>query len=214
MKDDEIYILGVGRNTTVYIDLVESCGFKVAGLYHFSNERIGESIHGYRIIDSNINLLQHDSLDGLNFIISVGDNKIRSRLAEQIRARNGTVKGLRHPSAIISKYAELSKGVVVHANAVIQGDVFVGRDSVISCNATVIHTSKIEDACYLAANSSVGAYINIMCGALIGLGATVVSGKVEYVGANSIVGAGAVVLKNVEPDTIVAGNPAVVIRSK
>ena len=32
MKD--IYILGVGCNTVVYIDLVESCGYRVVGLYH------------------------------------------------------------------------------------------------------------------------------------------------------------------------------------
>ena len=33
MKD--IYILGVGCNTVVYIDLVESCGYRVVGLYHY-----------------------------------------------------------------------------------------------------------------------------------------------------------------------------------
>lgn len=41
--DDEIFILGVGNNTPVYIDLVEACGYTVGGLYHYNIERTGET---------------------------------------------------------------------------------------------------------------------------------------------------------------------------
>ncbi len=47
-------------------------------------------------------------------------------------------------------------------------------------------------------------------GASIGSGSTILS-KVT-IGENSIIGAGSVVTKNVPPDTIVAGNPAVVLK--
>jgi acetyltransferase-like isoleucine patch superfamily enzyme len=47
-------------------------------------------------------------------------------------------------------------------------------------------------------------------GATIGSGATILSG-VE-IGADAIVGAGSVVTKDVPPRTIVAGNPARVLR--
>lgn len=46
--------------------------------------------------------------------------------------------------------------------------------------------------------------------AWIGAGATILSGVT--IGENSVVGAGSVVTKDVEPNTIVAGNPAMVIR--
>jgi UDP-2-acetamido-3-amino-2,3-dideoxy-glucuronate N-acetyltransferase len=48
-------------------------------------------------------------------------------------------------------------------------------------------------------------------GASIGTGATILGGL--EIGARSIVGAGAVVTKNVPPDSIVAGNPARVIKT-
>lgn len=51
MKD--IYILGVGCNTVVYIDLVESCGYRVVGLYHYEEGRTGEIYFGHKIIGSN-----------------------------------------------------------------------------------------------------------------------------------------------------------------
>lgn len=46
--------------------------------------------------------------------------------------------------------------------------------------------------------------------AWIGAGATILPGVT--IGDNAVVGAGAVVTKDVEPDTIVAGNPARLIR--
>jgi acetyltransferase-like isoleucine patch superfamily enzyme len=48
-------------------------------------------------------------------------------------------------------------------------------------------------------------------GASIGSGATILSSVV--IGENAIVGAGSVVTRNVPPNTIVAGNPAKILRS-
>ena len=48
-------------------------------------------------------------------------------------------------------------------------------------------------------------------GASIGSGATILSNLV--IGENAIVGAGSVVTRDVPPNTIVAGNPAKILRS-
>ena len=45
----EIYVLGIGHNTPVYLYLVESCGYTIKGLYHYNDERVGELDHGYPI---------------------------------------------------------------------------------------------------------------------------------------------------------------------
>ena len=42
----EIYVLGIGHNTPVYLDLVESCGYIIKDLYHYNDERVGELDHG------------------------------------------------------------------------------------------------------------------------------------------------------------------------
>ena len=49
-------------------------------------------------------------------------------------------------------------------------------------------------------------------GASIGSGATILANVV--IGEHAIVGAGSVVTRDVPPDTIVAGNPARVLRSR
>lgn len=59
-------------------------------------------------------------------------------------------------------------------------------------------------------NVIIGKPVHICRRAWIGAGATILPGVT--IGENSVVGAGSVVTKDVEPDTIVAGNPARMIR--
>ena len=214
MIDKKIYILGVGHNTIVYVDLVELCGYEIVGLYHYNDERVGENIHGIPIIDSNSNLFKEESLKGRNFAISVGDNKMRKELADKIREKGGNIPNLIHPSSVVSKYASIGEGVVIHANAVVQADAEIKKDTVLSYNCSVSHNSSIGEACYLAFNSTIGAYVKIQENVLIGQSASIVSGKLEYVGANSIIGAGSVVVRNVEANSIVVGNPAKLLSEK
>lgn len=213
MNDNkDIYILGVGRNTEVYIDLAESCGYSPVGLFHFNKERLGEFIHDVKIIGSNETLFKNSSLIGQKFAISVGNNYVRSQLANEIIKRGGCLPNLIHPAAIVSKYAILGKGVIIHPNAVIQAGASIGFNSVISFNAAISHTSEVGDNCYLALYANIGAYVKISNFVLIGQGATIVSAKVKYIGENSIIGAGSVVIHDVEANSVVAGNPAKLLR--
>jgi len=176
-EDKDIYILGVGRNTEVFIDLAESCGFNPIGLYHYNEERQGELIHGVRIIGSNDSLFLNNSLTGKQFAISVGDNTIRAKIAAEILKKGGILPVLIHPSAVVSKYARLENGVIIHANAVVQAGAIIGFNSVVSFNASVTHSSVVGNHCYLAAHAHVGAYVRISDHVLIGQGAVIVSSK-------------------------------------
>lgn len=203
-----IYILGVGHNTPTLIELAELNGFTVRGLYHYENGRTGDKVCGVPIVGTNDNLFMNDDLKGLNFALSMGNNSIRISLAKKIRDLNGYIPTLIHPTASVSKYAKLSDGVIVQANATIQPDVIIKQDTVISFNVGITHNTIIETGCYIAGQSIVGAYTHIEEGAFVGMGATIISDKVKSIGANAIIGAGAVVTKTVEPGAVVMGNPA------
>ena len=214
MKENkEIYVLGIGHNSIVYIDLLEQLGYIIKGLYHYNSKRTGERYYGYQILGSFDDLYSIGDLTGMNFALSMGDNRIRKAVFENIISMGGDVPTLIHPKADVSRYAQLGVGVVIHSNAVVHSDVKIGNNSIISCNCSLIHQSILGNHCYIAGHALIGAYTTIENNVFIGLGAILISDKVKYIGDSAIIGAGAVVSSSVESNLVVAGIPARVIRT-
>lgn len=206
MKD--IYILGVGHNTVVYIDLAEACGYNIKGLYHYNDERTGEDYFGYKIVGSFNDLYSKKNLVGMNFALSQGDNLIRSELFNKIIELGGEIPTLIHPSATVSKRAKLGYGVVIHINAVVHPDTTIGDNTVLSYNTSITHSSKVGNHCYFASSSFLGAYTIVEDFVFMGIGAKSISGKVDRIGHHSYIGANALLTKSVEPMCTMVGSPA------
>lgn len=214
MKENkEIYVLGIGHNSIVYIDMLEQIGYTIKGLYHYNSERTGEFYYGYQILGSFDDLYSIGDFSGMNFALSMGDNRIRMSVFENLISMGGNVPTLIHPKADVSKYAQLGEGVVIHSNAVVHPGVILGNNTVISCNSTLIHQSKLGNHCYVAGNALVGAYVQIGNQVFIGLSAVIISDKVKLIGDDAVIGAGAVVSSSVESHVVVAGVPARVIKT-
>ena len=213
MEQKKIYVLGVGHNTIVTIDLAESCNYTIAGLYHYQSERTGELYFGHKIIGSNKELFTQD-LHGKNFAISVGNNDIRADLFNKITERGGNVVTLIHPTAVVSKYSKIGNGVCIHALSVIAPDTVIGDDCVVSHNDLVTHGVRMGNHSSMASNIVLGAYTVMHDYAFIGSGATIVSAKAKELGYHSLIGAGAVVIKPTPDNTVVVGNPAKILNKK
>ena len=204
---NEIYVLGVGGSTPLFIELAEACGYKVVGLYHYNDERTGENEHGFTILGSFDDMLKSD-IRGKKILLSQGNMKIRKELTDKIKA----VGGIIHPTAIVSRFANISDdGVCIGANCIIQADVVINAGGVIRDMALVCHQTTIGNYCFIGPKALVGAHILIEDFAFIGQSSLLVSGKVRNVGGNTLVGAGAVVTKELPADVVVVGNPARII---
>ncbi len=210
----KIYALGVGHNTPVFIDLALDCGYEIVGLYHYNGDRTGEVDHGYKILGSFDDLFSRKSLQGQNFLLTMGDSKIRTELSKKIIDRGGFVPTLIHPTSIISRFAKISDvGVYISAFSFVQADSSVGDNTVVLSHVNISHTTHIGKGCFLAGGSIIGAYTNMEDDVFIGQGALSISGKVATIGHGAYVGARSLLTKNVPPNTVVAGIPAKVIKS-
>lgn len=210
----KIYALGVGHNTPVFIDLALDCGYEIVGLYHYNGVRTGEVDHGYKILGSFDDLFSRKSLQGQNFLLTMGDSKIRTELSKKIIDRGGFVPTLIHPTSIISRFAKISDvGVYISAFSFVQADSSVGDNTVVLSHVNISHTTHIGKGCFLAGGSIIGAYTNMEDDVFIGQGALSISGKVATIGHGAYVGARSLLTKNVPPNTVVAGIPAKVIKS-
>jgi acetyltransferase-like isoleucine patch superfamily enzyme len=99
----------------------------------------------------------------------------------------------------IGPFVEIQKGAKVGRNCKIQSHTFICEGVTIEDNAFVGHNVTFINDPYPRSTSEDG---NIQTEELCGI----------TVGEKAIVGAGSVVTKDVPPNTIVAGNPAKVIR--
>ena len=71
----------------------------------------------------------------------------------------------------------------------------------------ISHHTVIERGCMISTLTSVGSNISIGKSVFIGMGCTIMTG-VREIGDYAIVGAGSVVIKDVEPGATVVGVPA------
>lgn len=121
----------------------------------------------------------------------------------------------------IGTFVEIQKNAAVGRNCKIQSHTFICEGVTIEDNVMVGHGVTFINDPYPRATASGGQLQTeadwkveptlVKQGASIGSGATILCNVT--IGENAIVGAGAVVTKDVPPNTIVAGNPARVLRS-
>jgi sugar O-acyltransferase (sialic acid O-acetyltransferase NeuD family) len=211
MDNKTVYILGVGHSTPVSIDISLDCGFQIGGLYHYNDTRTGEFVNGYQIIGSFDDLWKKD-IHGMQFVLSMGDNSIRANLLSKLLERGGYVPTMIHPKANVSRFAEISQiGVVIPAFCDIQPNTKIEQNVMLGSSVLIGHNTHIGENSFIACHSAVGAYISIGKNVFMGLNSTCISGKVDYIGDNAVIGAGCVVNKSVETNVVMIGNPCSVL---
>lgn len=211
----EIYALGVGHNTPVLLELAENCGYKIKGLYHYNESRTGEFDHGFEILGSFDDLFSKRSLDGMSFLLTMGDNEIRANLSEKIISLGGSVPSLIHPMSIISRFANISPiGVYILPFTFVQADSCIGKNTILLSHVNISHTTTIGNSCFIAGGATIGAYTVMEDYVFIGQGALSISGKVSSIGEHSYIGARTLLTQNVKPNDVIAGIPGKSIKNK
>jgi acetyltransferase-like isoleucine patch superfamily enzyme len=122
----------------------------------------------------------------------------------------------------VGTFVEIQRGVSVGKRCKIQSHTFICEGVVIEDEVFVGHNVNFINDKFPQATNPDGSLqsdadwtvqpTHVRKGASIGTGSVILGGIT--IGERAIVGAGSVVTKDVAPDTIVAGNPARVIRTK
>lgn len=148
-----------------------------------------------------------------HFIVSSGHTHGKARVAIHDDLKS---QGLRpvtavHDRAFVAKGAELGEGSMVFAMAAVCADARVGRCCIINTRASIDHESVLEDGVSVAPGAIITGLVHVERCADIYAGAIILPRL--RIGEGAVVGAGAVVRDHVAPYTMVAGDPAHVIRN-
>ncbi len=207
-------ILGGGGHARVLIDCIrESDLAEIEGVLDPDS-----SLHGQKILD--VPVLGGDELLGgmaaggvTHFVVGlggVGDNGPRRRLFELGCSCRLNPLTVRHPSAMVSRWASIGPGCQLLPGSIVNAGATLGKNVIVNSGAVVEHDCVIGDHVHIATGGKLASTVQVGIGAHIGAGATV--RQSISIGEGAIVGAGAVVVKDVGPGVVVVGVPARPIR--
>ena len=192
---NRLIIIGAGGHGKVIADAALKNGY--TNICYIDDHATGD-VMGFPIIgtSADIERLNDGSTD---FIIGIGNNAIRKTVAEKY---NVNWVSIVHPSAQIAFNAEIGKGTVIMANAVVNVCATVGEHCIINTGAIVEHDNVIENYAHISPNVALGGTVRIGSLTHVGIGATV-KNNIDIC-SDCTIGAGAVVVKNIkEPGTYV-----------
>lgn len=124
------------------------------------------------------------------------------------------------PGAIIREQVTIGDNAVIMMGAILNIGAVVGKGTMIDMGAVLGGRATVGDNCHIGAGAVLAGVIEpasatpvvVEDNVLIGANAVVIEGC--RIGHDAVVAAGAVVISDVEPNTVVAGCPARVIKQK
>jgi sugar O-acyltransferase (sialic acid O-acetyltransferase NeuD family) len=212
---ENIIIIGASGHAKVIVDIIERENkYRIEGFLD-TYKQIGEKLFDYDILgteDDLDHILTENNIYGC--FIAIGDNYTRKVMAEKIIALNPRIKFINaiHPTAIIGKKVTLGQGIAIMPGVVINSDSNIGNFCILNTNSSLGHEGIMENYSSIASGVRSGGNLLLMECSAISIGATVIENiTIEN---NSVIGAGALVNKNIPSFVVAYGIPAKIIRPR
>ena len=148
----------------------------------------------------------------LNVIIGIGSSPARRSIAEMLRSRGLRFPAIRHPTALVSRHADLGPGTQVAAGCILTVNARIGAFVILNRSCNVSHDCRLGDFVTIAPGVQLAGNVTVETGSDIGIGATVIQGV--CVGEWALVGAGAAVTESLPANCTAVGVPAKVIKER
>ncbi|TGE23295.1 acetyltransferase [Hymenobacter metallicola] len=148
----------------------------------------------------------------LQVVIAVGNGRSRSAIVQRLTSPLLRFATLVHPAVARQPYQHLliGEGCIIGQGCILTTDIQLGRHVLLNLGCTIGHDAVLEDFCSLMPHANVGGEAYLETGVYLGTNATVIN-QVR-IGARTIVGAGAVAVRDLPADCTAVGVPATVIK--
>jgi sugar O-acyltransferase (sialic acid O-acetyltransferase NeuD family) len=175
----------------------------------------GASLWGRQVISET----EVERLGDTGFVTGMGTPGLKRQAVSAIRQRlpHAHFVTLIHPSMVAATDAlygdqalNIAPGAVITAGNIITVNVTLGAHAHLNLDSTVGHDVVIEEFATVSPGVHISGRVHIEAGAFLGTGANLIEGV--KIGRDAVVGAGACVIRDVDPGTTVVGVPAVPIK--
>lgn len=198
-----LVIIGAGGHGKVLADIAKLLD-KWDSILFLDDNQENKSVAGINVAGklSNISVYKENA----DFIVAIGNNKIREKIQFDLMTHNYSITTLIHPSAIIAQDVKIGLGSVIMAGSVINSSSSIGNGCIINTSSSVDHDSTIGDYVHLSPGVRVAGTVGIGRRSWLGIG-SVVSNNINIC-PDCLIGAGAVVIQNIDISGKYVGLPA------
>ena len=140
------------------------------------------------------------------YLAGLGMPLLKEKLVAPLIAAGAEFLTFIHPQALVGARVKLGKGVVVCPGAILSVDIYIGDFAMVNLNCTIGHDASLGPWTSLSAQCDITGHVRVADRVFMGSRASVIPEK--SVGSRSIVGAGAVVVRDAPPGVTVVGIPA------
>jgi sugar O-acyltransferase (sialic acid O-acetyltransferase NeuD family) len=200
---NSLVLLGAGGHAKVVLDTLHLVStYHEINVYDDNPSKLGSRILGYEVC---VPIQLHIDLP-MNVHVAIGDNLVRRRLGEEILNTKMNYLVITHPTAIVSKFSRIGKGVFIAAGATIAPDAVLDDGVIINHHSVIDHDCSIGSWTHIAPGVVLGGGVIVGKNCLIGAGAVILPGI--QIADDVVVGAGAVVTSDIAKGLTVVGVPA------
>lgn len=200
----KLAILGASGHGKVVADIAEQLGWEQ--IVFFDDASKNDDPDGHWSVIGCTQELIGTLGDYQGVIVAIGNNQVRHQKLEQLKQIKAPLVSLIHPNATVSTYAQIGAGSVIMAGAVINIDAVISDGAIVNTASTIDHDCQLGTCVHVSPGANLAGAVEINDRSWIGIGASV--RQSISIGKDVVVGAGAVVVRDL-PDSVTAvGVPA------
>ena len=208
MKDLVIFgASGFGRETAWIVERLNKVTptWNLLGFMDDAADIQGTYINGYKVLGNTDDVGKYPEA---YFVVAVGASRTREKIVSRMKEVNPAVKfgTIIDPSVEMSDFVTIGEGTIICAHTIITVNVEIGSHVIINLDCTIGHDAVLHDFVTLYPSVNVSGISSIGHAAELGTGMQIIQCKT--VGDYSIVGAGAVVVKDIPANCTAVGSPA------
>ncbi len=201
-----IYIYGAGAHGRVIADSALRGGFR--NLTFIDDQARVSRLQGFPVLAADV--ISPSNWIGQPVIVAIGSNLARARIFRQLLEWGAVPTSIIDPTSIIAPSVTIGAGSFLAPGVVINNGASVGANCIVNTRASVDHDCVLGDHTQVSPGVCLAGNVDLGELVMIGVGAVIVPGR--RVGRNTVVGAGAVVTRDLGEGVTAWGVPARRIR--